>query len=620
MMRVEMARRASPKTDFGTVVLHWTLVGLLATSVVTGLRIATASPLELPWLAALDGLLPKTAVWSAHMPAAAGLIGLALAYTVYIRRAGLTRRIRPDGARLLGIFRRGRARWDAINTILNWVMFSTLLMQLATGILMYRGYGGAVVELHRLGMLILIGATVAHVACHLMIGGGRQLARILRPSRIPPTPFDQVAGQERLLASRATPRPARAREPVHREQMHRDALRREQPPGDARRHSHRETTLQSHPFAMALAIGIAGMTVVTVFDQTAMRDSLQVRKIASSQAPVLDGDLSDPIWRSAGRVVVLTNQGANFDGTGSSEVEIRAVHDGETAYFSVVWSDPTRSLKHLPLIKKEDGWYVLQGKYDIGDEHEYHEDKFAVLLTRDDTQLAGERTFHAGRAPAEGKPATLSGRGLHYTLDGGVVDVWQWKAARGGLLGRIDDSHFGRPAEPTQAEVEGLSPYKGGFRPDPGGAGYTDNFEQRGPGGYQRPVQPKRLPKDWGQTWAAMGRVDTRPDVGESDGARWWMTEQDSVPYSRELDAQFPVNTLIPGVVITSDYSGDRADIRCAARWAAGRWALEVARSLNTGSPYDVPIANGIFMRVAAFDRSQIRHTRHIKPIRLEVQ
>jgi hypothetical protein len=47
---------------------------------------------------------------------------------------------------------------------------------------------------------------------------------------------------------------------------------------------------------------------------------------------------------------------------------------------------------------------------------------------------------------------------------------------------------------------------------------------------------------------------------------------------------------------------------------------MEIARRLDTGSPYDVRIASGVFMRVAAFDRSQIRHTRHIRPIRLEVQ
>jgi hypothetical protein len=117
-----------------------------------------------------------------------------------------------------------------------------------------------------------------------------------------------------------------------------------------------------------------------------------------------------------------------------------------------------------------------------------------------------------------------------------------------------------------------------------------------------------------------MGRVDLNPNVGESEGARWWMTEAESVPYSAEADARFPLNALIPGVLITGEYSGDRADVRGAARWAAGRWALEIARRLDTGSQYDTPIATGVAMRVAAFDRAQIRHTRHIRPIQLEVE
>jgi hypothetical protein len=285
-----------------------------------------------------------------------------------------------------------------------------------------------------------------------------------------------------------------------------------------------------------------------------------------------------------------------------------------------MWSDPTRSLKHLPLIKKADGWYVVQDKYDIGDEHVYHEDKFAVLLTKNDALLAGDRTFHGGRAPIDGKPATFSGRGLHYTTDSSIADVWEWKATHGGLLGFVDDGYFGPPAEPSRDEAAGRSPYKGGFAADPGTANYADNFEQRGPGGYQRPVRPKRLPKDWKLTWSAMGRVDISPNVGESDGARWWMTDAESLPYSDELDAQYPINALIPGVIITGEYTGDRADVRCAARWAAGRWAIEIARRLDTKSQYDIPIASGVYLRVAAFDRSQIRHTRHVRPIRLEVQ
>jgi hypothetical protein len=45
-----------------------------------------------------------------------------------------------------------------------------------------------------------------------------------------------------------------------------------------------------------------------------------------------------------------------------------------------------------------------------------------------------------------------------------------------------------------------------------------------------------------------------------------------------------------------------------------------VTRRLDTKSKFDVPIMTGVHMRVAAFDHSQIRHTRHVRPILLEVE
>ena len=62
------------------------------------------------------------------------------------------------------------------------------------------------------------------------------------------------------------------------------------------------------------------------------------------------------------------------------------------------------------------------------------------------------------------------------------------------------------------------------------------------------------------------------------------------MPYSAELDARIPTGAVIPGVIVAGEFSGDRADVRCAARWASGHWALEVARRLDTHSQYDVPI------------------------------
>jgi cytochrome b subunit of formate dehydrogenase len=607
-----MGRHARPRTDIGTILLHWALVALLTVSVLTGLRIATASPHDLGWLELLDTLLPQAFVWTAHMPAAVGFFGLALAYTFYIRGAALTRRIRLDRVRLIALLRGGPGRWNALNTVVTWALFTTLIVQLATGCLMYLGYGGRPVELHRLGTWALLVLAACHVGTQCAIGGVSQLMRMLRPKLLPPPapPFDLFD----LIASPDQPG-MRAEHPHH-----------PLPPptslrgGHDERRSRHKTTVRSHPLAVSMAIGVAGMTMLTVADQAVMRDTLHVRRIHKPEAPVLDGDPSDPIWRKAKRLVVATNQGANFDGNGASAIEIRAVHDGEMAYFSFVWEDPTRSLKHLPLVKKSDGWHVLHDSYDTGDEHSYHDDKLSVLLTRMDVLLAGDRTFHAGRAPLEGKPATLSGRGLHYTPDGSIADVWQWKASRGGLTGFIDDGHFGPPTEPTAAQAKGQQPYKGGYAADPGEASAMENFEPRGPGGYRSPVLPLRLPRHLEATRTAMGRIDLDPDVGEGDGSRWWMTEAESLPYSPERDAQIPTGTVIPGVIAIGPHTGDRADIRCAARWLAGRWSLEAARRLETGSPYDVPVATGVFLRVAAFDRSQIRHTRHVRPIRIEVQ
>ena len=83
--------------------------------------------------------------------------------------------------------------------------------------------------------------------------------------------------------------------------------------------------------------------------------------------------------------------------------------------------------------------------------------------------------------------------------------------------------------------------------------------------------------------------------------------------------ASSPSGRGVPVPVLAYDVV-EVADVRCVGRWAAGRWALEVVRRLEVQSRYDVPIRSGTFMRVAAFDHAQIRHTRHVRPIRLEVK
>jgi hypothetical protein len=643
------------RTDYGTIILHWLLAAATVVAFITGLRIATEAP-DHAWLNNIDLLLPRSHVWTWHIPAAVVLVGVALAYAIYVLRSGLSRRVLVDKVRLRALFGRPQARIGSISVLLHWLLFLTMLTLIVSGGLLFFGVasGHLTMQIHWYATWLIPVFICLHVPTHYSIGGKSQLLRVFRPAPLPPPPprLDAVElltmlveQSERLeeseLSAKAPPTaPTAARTPsgsaeaakrpdsvvhIRAEQRQITGRPRASAPAtkpakaNARR---RNPTFQANPFVVAAAVAITAGSALVAADYF-VEDTLTVHRISTADAPTLDGDMSDRIWRTIYPHAVVTNQGGNFDGTGESRIEIRAVHDGNWAYFLFTWEDPTRSLKQLPLVKKTDGWYLLHNGYEAGDEHDYNEDKFSALFTTLGVTLAGDRTFHASPQPMADKPATMSGRGIHYTPAPGIyADVWQWKATSGGPTGWLDDDHFGPPADPTPEQVSYSVPYKGGFAPDPGSANYQDNFviDAEAVRLGNRGVRPLRLPKDVTSMTAAMGEINLDPNIGESEGARWYLTEADSVPYSADVDSRIPVGTVLPGVILAGEYSGDRADVRCAAHWAAGRWTLEVARKLDTGSKYDIPLKSGIFMRVAAFDHSQIRHTRHVRPIRLEVE
>jgi cytochrome b subunit of formate dehydrogenase len=660
------------KTDYGTIILHWLLVLASAVAFLTGLRIATEAP-DRTWINAFDIVLPRSGVWTMHMQAAVVLVAVALAYTVYLARSGLSRRVLLDRIRLRGLVGRKQARLGAISVVLNWVFFLAMLALIISGGLLYfgiyAGYDAAMV--HWCATWVMTAFAGLHILMHYRIGGASQLLRIFRPERLPAPPprLDAVelltllVEQSARLAPEAehagkmpSPEPYQpeqrqpeqrqpedhhpeqrhpqkppdditdsTRHPLHAHPHHSAAQQRFRMAARTRQAKPRNPTLQSNPLVVAAAIAITGTSAMLAADWLSA-DRLQIHRIEVADAPTLDGDTSDRVWRNIAPFSLMTSEGGNFDGKGETRVEIRAVHDGTWAYFLFTWQDPTRSLKQLPLVKEIDGWHVLHNGFESGDEHDYNEDKFSVLLTSSDATLPGDRTFHAGTRPVADAPATMTGRGLHFTTDGSFVDVWQWKATSGGPTGWMDDAHFGPPLDPTPEQVRYATPYRGGFAADPGTANYSRNFipapdvPNEGNPEANPLVTPRRLPKDLAATKAAMGEISLDPNLGESDGARWFMTEAESVPYTTELDKLIPKGTVLPGVIISGEFTGDRADVRCAARWASGHWALEVARKLDTHSRYDVALKSGTFMRVAAFDHSQIRHTRHIRPIRLEVE
>ncbi len=298
----------------------------------------------------------------------------------------------------------------------------------------------------------------------------------------------------------------------------------------------------------------------------------------------------------------------------SSKVEVRALHDGTFAYFAFTWTDPTRSLKHMPLVKQEDGWRLMRSA-SAGNEAELHEDKFAVLLAAGGGHLIGAG-IHFGRQPIPGKPEGATGRGLHY-IAGGYGDIWQWRASHGGLNGRVDNGHFGPPLPASAAHSAGR--YPGGFELDPGGLPYQNNFELLSDRETYPLVRPRRFPKSH-DALHLLQSMSLDPEKSDAETSAWWLKTDETEAFSDELNEQVPVGTIIPSVILAPQAAEQPTDIAGAARWAACRWTLEVKRRLDTGGQFDVAIKTGALMWVAAFDHAETWHTYHVRPLELEVE
>ena len=447
-------RAASPRTDVGTLALHWLTALAFIVSLFTGIRIA-ADALLAPVSQSLTPILPQGEVWTWHFLAGLTLFFASTAYVLYMSRSGLSQRNSTKKTRVLLMRAPAEMKWGAINVILHWFIYGLVVVMFATGILLYLGWGGWWITIHSTAAFVGLGYILVHVVAHYMLGGWTQLLRIFKPARL-------------VITQAVRPR----------------------------------------PLLVGLAAGATAAAAVAATDWGA-RDTLTIVRV--TRPPTLDGVLDTSEWSHLKSVVVHTHQGANLGGTGVSTVEIWAARDDTKVYFAFKWQDPTRSMRRIPMIKREDGWHIMHDRADVADVNTFYEDKFAVAFTTT-ARFGSDNSTHLGAKPLPDKPAPLHARGYHYTVDDSLVDVWQWKASRGGHLGYVDDQYFGPPREPTGAEATGHARYQAGYWNDPGRAFYSYNYRGEPPGGYRGPVEVVRLPVDWRKTVKNLGRFDLDPD------------------------------------------------------------------------------------------------------------
>src|SRR5450432_1028718 len=113
-------------TDYGTVILHWLLVGATGVAFFTGLRIATEAP-DREWINALDFVLPRVDIWIWHVGAAVVLLAVSIGHSIYLLRSGLSRRVELDKVRLRGLAGPKQVRLGSISAILTWIFFGSMV-------------------------------------------------------------------------------------------------------------------------------------------------------------------------------------------------------------------------------------------------------------------------------------------------------------------------------------------------------------------------------------------------------------------------------------------------------------------------------------------------------------
>ena len=134
-------------------------------------------------------------------------------------------------------------------------------------------------------------------------------------------------------------------------------------------------------------------------------------------------------WDQARAISLTLSNGASFE-NGATEMDLRAMHDGESIYFQVVWLDATEDRRIMPWKKTADGWEHLMSSLD--DESVYYEDKFSLVFPIRRSALFDATgcamACHLGGGRAYGIKSTPI-----------LMDSWHWKAMRSDPCGQLDD-------------------------------------------------------------------------------------------------------------------------------------------------------------------------------------
>ena len=91
---------------------------------------------------------------------------------------------------------------------------------------------------------------------------------------------------------------------------------------------------------------LAVVAVTVAFCVPNAADELVAAKV--SKLPAIDGKADDDAWKAAKEVVVKMDQ--PDEDPPKKTISLKAVHDGDSICFLMVWADPDKNDEHSPFV------------------------------------------------------------------------------------------------------------------------------------------------------------------------------------------------------------------------------------------------------------------------------
>lgn len=318
-----------------------------------------------------------------------------------------------------------------------------------------------------------------------------------------------------------------------------------------------------------------------------------VTAVKAVAAPKLDGVADDAVWKAAPVLNIKAIKGANFkDGKGNTAGTLQIAYTADMLFMLVTYEDPTYSVRRSPYVKKSDGtWEKMKDPEDKGeDNNKFYEDKLAVLWNINDSIFGFSDKFSCTAVCHGGEPGKPYGN-KYSEEEGELGDIWHMKYVRGGVIGQADDQYL----DHTRFDVA-KSPAAGRKSDPKTGGGYEDIKLVNG--------KPEFMNKS--------GKAANK-------GGTYWLKVEEKAPFD---DSKFKPGDEVASVLI-APFAGDRGEVAAGAKWEKGKWTVELARKLVTGSKFDIQfddLNKGYAFGIGFFDNAQVRHSYVQEPLILQFQ